>query len=352
VIARWEGTTRRLCRDLIAELPVVDGVVDASRHYTQHLPVQVIAAMLGVPPTDGDLFRVFIRRILEEPGSGAGLPEEETLGYYLRQKIAEHRDHPRDDLISYLLSVELDGQPLPDDHVLGTVILLLLAGIDTTWSAIGSSLLHLATHPDDRRRLVDDPSLIPTAVEELLRAYGPVTMARLAVKDHELGGCPVKAGDWVLLPFPAANRDPEHFDNADRVIIDRARNRHSAFGLGIHRCLGSNLARLEMTVALEEWLAAVPEFSLAEGARVRWSTGQVRGPRELPVRIGATGPTPPARRHGPPRRRPSPSGQLERRTVGIGQPGRRRPLAAATCWSLRRFALRASAGVSTKRHDR
>jgi cytochrome P450 len=285
-IVGWEETTRQLCRELLAELPVVDGEVDAAQHYTQHLPVKVIAAMLGVPPEDGDLFRHFIRLILEQPGSAAGLPEEETLGYYIRQRVAEHREQPRDDLISYLLEVEVEGQRLADEHVVGTVVLLLLAGIDTTWSAIGSSLLHLATHAEDRRRLVADPALIPTAVEEFLRAYAPVTMARLVTEDHEIGGCPVKEGDWMLLPFPAANRDPEFFDDAGTVLIDRARNRHSAFGLGIHRCLGSNLARMEMQIALEEWLAAVPEFSLAGGRSVRWSTGQVRGPRNLPFRNG------------------------------------------------------------------
>jgi cytochrome P450 len=161
-----------------------------------------------------------------------------------------------------------------------------LAGIDTTWSAIGSSLWHLATHPEDRRRLVAEPDLMPMAIEELLRAYAPVTMARLVARDHEIGGCPVKEGEWMLLPFPAANRDPAVFERADEVILDRARNRHAAFGLGIHRCLGSNLARLELRVALEEWLTEVPEFSLAPDTTVRWSTGQIRGPRALPLTIG------------------------------------------------------------------
>ncbi|MDH3683429.1 MAG: cytochrome P450 [Acidimicrobiia bacterium] len=286
VIANWEDTTRQLCRDLIEALPVTDGVVDAAQHYTQHIPVKVIAAMLGVPETDGDLFRHFISMILENPGSAADLPEEETLEYYLNERILEHRDEPQDDLISYLLGVEFAGEPLSERHIVGTVLLLLIAGIDTTWSAIGSSLWHLATHPDDRQRLVDEPELISTAVEEFLRAYAPVTMARLVAEDHDLHGCPVKAGEWMLLPFPAANRDPEFFERADEVIIDRAKNRHAAFGLGIHRCLGSNLARLELRVALEEWLAAIPEFSLADGTEVRWSTGQIRGPRELPFHLG------------------------------------------------------------------
>jgi cytochrome P450 len=169
--------------------------------------------------------------------------------------------------------------------VRGTMILLMVAGIDTTWSAIGASLWHLAQHPDDRRRLAAEPALVPTAVEELLRAYAPVTMARMVAEDFEFAGCPFKEGDWVLLPFPSANRDPEAFDDADRVIIDRAENRHAAFGLGIHRCLGSNLARMELRVAIEEWMARYPDFELADPAAVRWSAGQVRGPRTIPVRI-------------------------------------------------------------------
>ena len=123
-----------------------------------------------------------------------------------------------------------------------------------------------------------------TAVEEFLRAYAPVTMAREVIKDVEIGGCPMKPGHMVLLSFPAANRDPAMFPDADKVVIDRKENRHAAFGLGIHRCIGSNLARMELRVALEEWLRRVPEFSL-DGA-VTWSEGTVRGPRTLPVVFG------------------------------------------------------------------
>src|SRR5579871_4528491 len=126
---------------------------------------------------------------------------------------------------------------------------------------------------------------MPFAVEELLRAYAPVTMARLGRSDVELGGRQLQTGDWVLLPFPAANRDPAVFPDAGRVVIDREVNRHAAFGLGIHRCIGSNLARMELRVALEEWMARYPEFSLADPGAVTWSAGQVRGPRRVPVRL-------------------------------------------------------------------
>ena len=127
--------------------------------------------------------------------------------------------------------------------------------------------------------------MLPTAMEEFLRAYAPVTMARLVKDDMHWRGADMKADDWVLLSFPAANRDPAQFDDADRVVIDREVNRHAAFGLGIHRCLGSHLARMELRVALETWLARIPSFTLADPSAVTWSSGQIRGPRALPLRV-------------------------------------------------------------------
>jgi cytochrome P450 len=200
------------------------------------------------------------------------------------------KKNPTDDLISTLMNAkDKDGNPLSDEHVLGSLRLLLIAGIDTTWSAIGSSLWHLAKTPADRERLVAEPELMPLAVEELLRAYAPVTMAREVMKETTISGCPVKAGNMVLLSFPAANRDPSMFPDANKVVIDRKENRHAAFGLGIHRCVGSNLARMEMIVAIEEWLKRIPEFRLDPAGTVTWSEGTVRGPRQLPVLFGKAG---------------------------------------------------------------
>ncbi|MBX3313134.1 MAG: cytochrome P450 [Actinobacteria bacterium] len=292
-IDRLEDDVRASCRALLDDL-LAQGtdVVDAATAYAQHIPVLAIANMLGLPPEDGDRFRLFIHRIIEKPGEYSGTIEpEETLVYYLMQVMKARRaEPPRDDLIGFLMQAEMDGEPLNDEHIFGTIALLIIAGIDTTWSAIGASLWHLAQHPEDRARLVEDPDVLPFAIEEFLRFYAPVTMARLAATDTEIGGCPVAERDWVLLPFPAANRDPEAFEDADEFIIDRRRNRHVAFGLGIHRCLGSNLARLELTVAIDEWMKRIPDFELADPDpdAVRWSTGQVRGPRELPVRLLGT----------------------------------------------------------------
>ena len=182
-----------------------------------------------------------------------------------------------------MVAAEIDGAPIDEDLIVGEAALLLVAGVDTTWSAIGSALYHLASHPDDRRRLATDPDVWPFALEEFLRFYSPVTMARISTHDTKIGECPIAAGDRVLLSFPAANRDEDAFEDADTFIIDRAQNRHLAFGVGIHRCAGSNLARMELRIALEEWMAAIPEFELADPAKVTWAGGQVRGPRSVPV---------------------------------------------------------------------
>jgi cytochrome P450 len=261
---------------------------DAAVDYAQEIPVRVIAHMLGVPETDGALFRKWIHEILE-----LGITDDEALARasaemtaYFAERMTARRTSPRDDLISYFVHARIDGELMTEQHINGTLRLLLVAGIDTTWSAIGSCIWHLASHPADRERLLAEPELMPFAVEEFLRAYAPVTMAREVVAETQINGCRFEPGQMVLLSFPAANRDPKMFPDADRVVIDRKENRHAAFGLGIHRCIGSNLARMEIKVALEEWLKRIPEFRLDPAAKVTWSEGTVRGPRKLPVLFG------------------------------------------------------------------
>jgi cytochrome P450 len=286
-VARHEPTARALCHELIDAFAGRD-VVDAAAEYAQHIPMRVIAAMLGFPPEDGPRFREFVVNTLE----GVNSPPDERIAQmaalddYLLEQIRDHIDHPRDDLTMFLINAELYGRKLKPEHVAGSMALLLIAGIDTTWSAIGSALWHLATRPADRERLVAEPGLLPTAIEEFLRAYAPVTMARLVKQDMRWHGVDMKAEDWILLSFPAANRDPAQFDRAGEVVIEREVNRHAAFGLGIHRCVGSHLARMELRVALDVWLQRVPDFTLPDPAAVTWSAGQIRGPRTLPLRIG------------------------------------------------------------------
>jgi cytochrome P450 len=285
-VTRQEPGTRRFCHSLIDAFAGQD-VVDAARDYAQHIPVRVIADMLGFPPEDGPQFRTFVEDLLE----GINLPPDERIERvsrlfdYLLAQVNDHLEYQRDDLTSYLINAELYGRKLDPSHVVGTMALLLIAGIDTTWSAIGASLWHLAKTPGDRMRLAAEPGLLPTAIEEFLRAFAPVTMARLVRDDVHWRGVDMKADDWILLSFPAANRDPAQFDRAGEVVIDREVNRHAAFGLGIHRCLGSHLARMELRVALQVWLERIGEFTLADPSAVTWSAGQIRGPRTLPLRI-------------------------------------------------------------------
>ena len=285
-VSKQAPATRAFCHSLIDAFGDRD-VVDAAGEYAQHIPMRVIADMLGFPAEDGPRFRVFVENALE----GINLPPEERIARmsalfdYLLVQIRDHIDHPREDLTTFLINAEMHGQKLEPSHVAGSMALLLIAGIDTTWSAIGASLWHLAKTPADRERLVAEPGLLPAAAEEFLRAYAPVTMARLVKEDMRWGGVDMKAEDWILLSFPAANRDPGQFDRAGEVVIDREVNRHAAFGLGVHRCVGSHLARMELRVALEVWLERIPAFSLDDPSAVTWSAGQIRGPRELPVRI-------------------------------------------------------------------
>jgi cytochrome P450 len=283
-----EAQVRALC---VKHLDALAGATefDAGLRYAQFISPGVISKMLGFPEEDEEQFREFVHVVLDL----VDLPLEERgtrflpMAEYFSAQIEDHIANPRDDLTSYLLNVEFDGARLSPEHVRGTMVLVLVAGIDTTWSAIGSAIWHLAHHPSDLSRLVDEPELLPVAVEEFLRFYAPVTMARMVAEDVDFHGCPMKKDDWVLLGFPAANRDPEMFDDADTFIIDRAHNRHAAFGLGIHRCAGSNLARMELRVAIEEFIARFPRFELSDPSAVTWAPGQVRGPRSIPVRVVA-----------------------------------------------------------------
>jgi cytochrome P450 len=296
-VKRLEPRTRSICRDLIDRIAGkqrCDGAAD----YAQEVPTRVTAYMLGVDETNGELFRNWVQDFFERGIADLGLVAKVIgeIREFFGKEIAKRRAAKLEgeDLVTVLVKARIDGQPLDDEQICNTIRLLLMAGIDTTWSSIGASLWHLANHPEHRARLVAEPELIPTAVDEFLRAYAPATMAREVVKERRIGDCVFKEGEMVLVPYPAANRDPEKFADANRVVLDRKPNPHVAFGVGIHRCIGENLARMEMKVAVEEWLARFPQFRMAPGAEVHWSRGPVRGPRRLEFVLGAS-----ARSRGP-----------------------------------------------------
>jgi cytochrome P450 len=201
---------------------------------------------------------------------------------YFGSVIDERRGQPPgDDLLSTLLTTEVEGERLSDEEVIDISFLMILAGLDTITDTLTCSFKFLAEHPAHRRQIVDDPSVIPSAVEELLRWETPVmSIIRVAHADGEIEGCPVRQGDFVLACLGSANTDEQEFENPDVVEFTRNPNRHIAFGGGIHRCLGSHLARQELRVALREWHRRLPNYSLPDGFVPQYSDG-LRSVRNL-----------------------------------------------------------------------
>lgn len=285
-VARYSEHTEELCHALIDDF-IETGECDGAVQYSQQIPPRVIAHMIGVDPGMADQFVEWVNYVL---GDGLHQPElrlkarDEMLAF-IGAEVESRMQDPQEDLLTELLFMELDDPEakITPEVVVGITNLLIVAGIDTTWSSIGSALWHLGTYPDDRQRLLDEPEILPMAIEEFLRYYAPVTMARIAETDVDYNGVHIKSGDKVLMNFPAACHDPEHFEDPDEFIIDRAKNRHIAFGSGIHRCAGSNLARLEMTTAVRVWLERIPEFHVTDREPMKWAGGQVRGPRIMPM---------------------------------------------------------------------
>lgn len=281
-VAEWEPFVRQIARERIAAV-VAAGGGDAVEDYAKHLPMSVLTRILGVPLEDAPRFvdwTTGIVRLGPRDQSERVAYIKDIMGY-LGRHYDERLENPGDDLISHMAFAEIDGERVSREYALGTLFLVAIAGADTTWSAIGSSLWHLGSHPEDRDRLAALPSLIPVAVEELLRVYAPAMMARITSCPVHLGGRDIPEGERVLLPYAAANRDPEIFEDPDAFVLDRARNRHLTFGTGGHRCIGAGLARLELTVTIEEWLGAMPGFRVPDPESTIWTAGAVRGPESV-----------------------------------------------------------------------
>jgi cytochrome P450 len=249
------------------------GRMDVMAELAFPLPATVIAEMLGVPAQDRDRFKQWsddstaavgnLPSTLSSDVLRKSLTAMEQLQAYFRGIIAQRRAEPRDDLLSALVKAQEEGDRLSDDELLANSVLLLNAGHETTTNLLGNGTLALLRHPDQLRRLRDDPSLIPSAVEEFLRYDSPVQFtSRILKADMELRGKKLKAGQIVLLLLAAANRDPEQFPDPDRLDVGRPDNKHVAFGLGSHFCLGAPLARLEGRLVFEALLRRAPGMRL------------------------------------------------------------------------------------------
>lgn len=283
-VAKLEGMVRAVTGELIDAF-IERGACDYATEFARQQPTYVISRLLGIPSEDAPRFNEWVHHTIDAAGyDPAGAAEAGQQIYrYFSDILQARREQPGDDLISLYARTKMDGDYLTTDELLGICFQHLVAGIDTTFSTVASAAWWLAGHPDQRRRLIDDPALVPTAVEEFLRYLAPVSVARVVTRDTDLGGERLQEGQKVLILFPSANRDETEFPDADQVIFERSPNRHLAFGSGIHRCLGSNLARLEVRCALEETLRRFPDYRIADDATITWSAGQSRGIRTLPI---------------------------------------------------------------------
>ena len=290
-----DGEVSELVNHLIDRF-VDRGQVDFAQEFSIPFPSQVFLTLLGLPLEELPRFLAMKDGIIRPDhvtgrryGSKAALAHQQETAdsvYDYFNKVLDQREvERRDDLLSHFLDAEVEGDRLSREDILDICFLFLIAGLDTVTATLDCMFAYLAQHPDQRRQLAEDPALIPNAIEEMLRWETPVmTVARVAVEETELAGCPVHVGDQIAVMIGSANTDEAEFPDADQVRFDREVNRHIAFGGGIHRCLGSNLARLELRVALREWHRRIPDYEVESGHTLVYTPG-IRSIEHFPMRF-------------------------------------------------------------------
>ena len=281
-VRKLEPRLRELAR---AEVEAIagEGRADYMATFADRFPVSGFLASMGLPMDDADLFVSIAHRMSGASGGEPDAVERMTaawgeLAAYWTDMLADRRAHPLDpsvDFLTMMSDAKLGDEPMPDIDVVDIMVTLTLGSLDTLKSQLGWQMWHLGRNGDDRARLVAEPHLIPSAVEEFLRAYPIVSMARKVTRDVDFHGCPMKKDDMVLVSNQSACRDPRVFERAADVIIDRSPNRHIAFGASEHRCLGSHLARAELRLAIEEWLRLIPDFEVAADEPLLAKGGQI-----------------------------------------------------------------------------
>jgi pimeloyl-[acyl-carrier protein] synthase len=292
MVERLAPRIRKLAEELL-DARAARGGMDAIADFAAPLPLLVIAELLGVPTEDrerlkrwSDDLAIMLDGTVALQFLGSAVQAAVEFDGYLRQRIAERRRAPRDDLLSELVAAQERGEALSEDEIVGSTILLLGAGHETTTNLIGNGILCLLRHPEQLARLRGDAGLLPSAVEEFLRYESPVqATSRIFPRDEvEVGGVAIPKGEEIGLFLGAANRDPEVFPDPERFDVGRRDNRHLSFGLGIHFCLGAGLARLEGRVAFEALLERAPGLRAAEESEPVWRPGFLfRGVEALPV---------------------------------------------------------------------
>jgi cytochrome P450 len=272
------------------------GEVDFAKEFSIPFPSQVFITLLGLPLEELPEFLKMKDGIIRpDHVTGKGYGSKASQEYqqqiadsvydYFNMILDQREVERRDDLLSLFLDAEMEGDRLSREDILDICFLFLIAGLDTVTATLDCMFSFLAQHPDHRRQLVEDPSIIPNAIEEMLRWETPVMgIARVAVQDTEVGGCPVHSGDQIMIMIGSANTDEAEYPDGDVVRWDRDVNPHIAFGGGIHRCLGSHLARMELRVALREWHKRIPEYEVEPGHTLVYTPG-IRSIDDFPMRF-------------------------------------------------------------------
>ncbi|HDZ56393.1 MAG TPA: cytochrome P450 [Pseudomonas xinjiangensis] len=277
-----EEDIRQLATQLIDDI-AHKGRCDFNEDFAKPFPTLIFLKLMGWPLEDRPLFQHWTQTLIKSSDPQVVTENAREITGWIRARIAECRANPGDDFTSYLLASQIDGRPLTDDEMLGINFLIFIGGLDTVTSTIGLFFRHLARNPEQQAQLRADPSLISDAVEEMLRSYSIVNMRRTVTRDVQIGEATMKKGDIVLISTELANLDPEVFDQPEKVDFLRSAGHapHMAFSYGVHRCVGSHLARRELRIALELWLTKVPPFRIATGTTPRFNAFGIFGMEEL-----------------------------------------------------------------------
>jgi len=281
-VRRLEEAARALTVKLIEGFEP-KGECEFIGEFATHLPIEIFMSIVDLPPSDR-LGLLAISEACMRPRK----PEDRvngfaTLSRYAREKIRERRARPGDDLISTIIAAEVNGEPLSDDMITNIITLVLTAGLDTVASMLGFVIRFLADHEAHRRQLAAEPALIPRAVEEMLRRFAIASLGRETMAEVKLGQARLLAGDMVAIPTMLGNLDEELFDEPLTVDFQRQVKSHYTFGAGPHRCIGSNLARAELRIFLEEWLSRIPDFAVRADAKIEVNKRVVATMTALPL---------------------------------------------------------------------
>ncbi len=276
-----EPQMHRVCADLIGHFKD-RGHCDIVQEFARQYPIRIFSELFGLPREHQEEFRRLAETFLHDQANQSSAWN--SIREIVREQLAKKRVHPQDDLLSGIVNGKIDGVPVDEKVAVNLASTVFLGGLDTLPSNIGWTFRHLASRPDLRRRIIEDPSIVPQAVEEFLRIYTVTARSgRRATRDIDFHGIPIRAGDHVVPLLSLANTDSAEFDDPLSPNFDRKVNRHIAFAAGAHRCLGSHLARHELQVALIEWHNAIPDYRVDPNAELLYHAGSVFAIDNLPL---------------------------------------------------------------------